>query len=57
MRNLFAEIIYLIRDIIPENMILDYFCTYYEMNKKNDNGIWLRAIGQYNPKDKSRDDN
>ncbi len=43
----FIEIITRARRIIPERAILAVFSKYFEMNKLDSNGIWIRAIGAY----------
>jgi SAM-dependent methyltransferase len=35
------------RNIIPIKMMLTFFTRYFEMDKQNANGIWIRAVGQY----------
>jgi len=47
MRSAFVEIIMRTRWIIPERVILAIFSKYFEMNKANSNGTWIRAIGTY----------
>jgi 2-polyprenyl-3-methyl-5-hydroxy-6-metoxy-1,4-benzoquinol methylase len=46
-RSLFLEIIMRTRQFIPERVILLFFTRYFEMNRINRNGIWIRAIGRY----------
>jgi SAM-dependent methyltransferase len=46
-RNLFVEIIMRAEQLIPERTILTFFTRYFEMNKINRNGLWIRAIGTY----------
>ena len=46
-RNLLVDIMMRTKVIIPESIILAFFNKYFEMDKRNINGIWIRAIGQF----------
>jgi SAM-dependent methyltransferase len=46
-RSLFVEIMMRTKVVIPKNIILAFFTRYFEMDDKNSNGIWIRAIGMY----------
>ncbi len=45
--SILPKIIVRIRMIVPENFMLGFFSRYFGMAKRNNNGIWIRAIGQY----------
>jgi SAM-dependent methyltransferase len=44
--SLLTKIIMTTKVVIPERFILTFFSRYFEMNKQNNNGIWIRAICQ-----------
>ncbi len=45
-RSLLIEMIMRASVIIPENLILTFFNRYFETDKQNNNGIWIRALCQ-----------
>ena len=47
-RRLLARLIMKTKPLLPERIVVKYFTELFDMEKQNRNGIWIRAIGQYN---------
>jgi hypothetical protein len=45
-RSLFIEMMIRTKAIIPENLIFAFFSRYFETDKQNKNGVWIRALCQ-----------
>jgi len=46
-KQLFLKAVMKLRFIFPESVLLDFVTKYFEMNKENENGVWIRTIGRY----------